>query len=166
MTPRAHLLRDALLAVPRALRAGGLALLLAPLLAALLAGCSTQRTLVLDSRPGAAKVWVDGRYRGTTPVEIPFVHYGGFSVRMEHAGYASWSGDVGVASELDGYPVVDLPFELLVRRKRWSYRVDLEPLPPRPGTPELDAVLERARSFRARTQREAHADVPPAGSRR
>lgn len=139
--------------------------LLGAVLGGLLAGaCSTRRTLWIESTPPGASVWVDGVPRGTTPVALPFVHYGGFALRLEHPGYASWSGDVGVASEIDGYPVVDLPYELLVRQKQWRTHVRLEPLPPRPGASELDEVLERARGFRERTRREAHADgAPPSG---
>lgn len=122
--------------------------------ALLAAGCSTRRTLTIDSVPTGAHVWVDGRPRGTTPVAIDFVHYGTFHVRLEHEGYASLAQDVGVKSEIDGYPVLDLPFELLVPSKRWDWSARLVPLPPAPEPSEMDAALGRAHALRERTYRE------------
>ena len=118
------------------------------------AGCSTRRTLTIDSVPTGARVWVDGRLRGTTPVAIDFVHYATFAVRLEHEGYASLAQDVGVRSEIDGYPVVDLPFELLVPSKRWTWSAHLVPLPSAPQPSEMDAALGRAHALRERTYRE------------
>ena len=40
-----------------------------------LCGC-VERWLFIRSDPAGARVFVDGRDRGTTPVELPFDHYG------------------------------------------------------------------------------------------
>lgn len=134
--------------------------LLAVLLVAALAGCSTKRTLTIDSDPGGARVWVNGRLRGVTPVNVPFVHPSTWNVRLEKAGYASLAEDVGVHSGIGDYPIVDLPYELLVRENRWRWVGKMTPLPARPGEPELQSALDRAREFRDRTRRETAEGVP------
>lgn len=128
-------------------------LVAALLAAALLAGCSTRRTLVLESAPGGATVWVNGVKRGATPVTVPFVHPGTWNVRMEKPGFASLAQDVGVASGFADLPVVDLPFELLVPGRQWRWTGRLEPLPPTPDAAGLEEVLDRARGFREQTYR-------------
>lgn len=135
--------------------------LLAAALALASAGCSTKRTLRIESSPPGAKVWVDGRYRGPAPVDVPFVQYRTWTVRLEHPGYASLSREVHVRGGLDGLPIVDLPYELLVRERSWRITLPLQPLPPRPGDAELGAVLERAREFRERTHREVNEPGTP-----
>ena len=73
-----------------------------PLLAAaLLAGCSTKRTLTIDSTPPGAAVWVDGERKGTTPVQVPFVHYGTFEVRLEKNGYEALAEEVTVPTKIE-----------------------------------------------------------------
>jgi hypothetical protein len=139
---------------------------LAALAALACAGCSTQRTLTIDSEPGGAEVWVNGRHRGTTPVDVSFVHPGTWSVRLEKKGYASLAKDVGVRSQFHDYPLVDLPYELSVRRRAWRWVGRLTPLPERPSEEDLRSALERAEAFRERTRREVtEADVPPRSGR-
>jgi hypothetical protein len=134
-------------------RAVGLATLL--LLAPAVAACSTQRTLTVHSAPTGARVWVDGKDLGRTPASVPFVHYGTFHVRLEKEGHRPLAADVRVPSEIDGYPLIDLPSELTVRRKSWAWTGTLEPLSAQPAPADLDASLERAQRFRERARREA-----------
>jgi len=136
------------------------ALLVVAVAGVLLAGCSTRRTVTIDSTPSGADVWVNGRPRGKTPVEVPFVHPGTWSVRLERPGYASVAQEVAVASTFHDLPVVDLPGELLTRERRWRVVVPMTPLPPRPGPEELAGALERAQAYRERARREA---AEPAG---
>jgi len=126
----------------------------------LVAGCSTQRTLVVNSDPQGARVWVNGEEKGVTPVAVPFVHYGTFDVRLEKKGYEAYAAEVRVPSRIDGYPVIDLPFELAVRRRGFAWTGRLQPVPP--ATDEaLRQLVEDARAFRERTLREARPDTPP-----
>jgi hypothetical protein len=53
--------------------------------------------LVVDSRPSGAKVFVDGRPVGTTPLALPSVSAGEHTIRLEHDGYKNWSSSVNVA---------------------------------------------------------------------
>jgi hypothetical protein len=60
------------------------AILGAAVLAALwaaLAGCVT-RKMVIRSKPAGAPVWIDQRYVGQTPVEVPFTCYGTHAVQV------------------------------------------------------------------------------------
>jgi hypothetical protein len=134
---------------------GSLALAGLLLLAPVVAACSTQRTLTVHSAPSGARVWVDGKDLGRTPASVPFVHYGTFHVRLEKEGHRPLAADVRVPSEIDGYPLIDLPSELTVRQKGWAWTGALVPLAPQPAPAELDATLERARRFRERAHREA-----------
>jgi serine/threonine-protein kinase len=57
----------------------------------------TAGALVVDSRPTAAKVFVDGKLVGTTPLQVDSVDPGTHVVRMEREGYGPWSTSVRVA---------------------------------------------------------------------
>jgi hypothetical protein len=133
---------------------------------AVLGACSTNRTLTIDSEPHGAAVWVNGHLRGTTPVQVPFVHPGTWTVRLEKPGYSSLAQEVAVASTFSDYPVVDLPGELLVRERRWRVVLPLSPLPPRPSPAELGTALERAHAYRERARREVAEPGTPVRSPR
>ncbi len=51
-------------------------------------------TLIVDSRPAGARVLVDGRLIGTTPLLLPGVATGDHAVRIELAGYNAWASSV------------------------------------------------------------------------
>ncbi len=56
--------------------------------------------LAVDSRPTGAKVFLDGKLVGTTPMALPSVRAGSHAIRLEHDGYRHWSSSVRiVASE-------------------------------------------------------------------
>jgi serine/threonine-protein kinase len=56
--------------------------------------------LEVDSRPAGAKVYLDGKLIGNTPLSLPSVAAGEHAVRLEHDGYRNWSSSVRiVASE-------------------------------------------------------------------
>ena len=131
------------------------ALLLLALVAPALAGCAMQRSVTIDSVPSGATIWVNGEKQATTtPVTVPFSQYGYWDVRVEKQGYESLSTQVRVASQIDGYPVVDLPFEVLGGTKRFRRVVTLEPLPTGGHEQRVDDIMGRANAFRARTHEE------------
>jgi hypothetical protein len=138
-----------------------------PLLVLLVAGslscgCSTRRVLTVDTRPSGARVWIDGILQDKpTPVDIEFVHARRFELRFEKAGYRSVATEYTVASTLADIPVVDLFFEATIRERRHRHVVDLAPLDAAPDDADVDAVMQRARAFRARTLREVEAADPP-----
>jgi serine/threonine protein kinase len=53
------------------------------------------RILVASSPPGA-KVYLDGKEQGVTPVSLTGLMQGQYRVRVEHPGFASWSSEVEV----------------------------------------------------------------------
>ena len=61
------------------------------------AGRSTG-ALAVDSRPAGAKVFMDGRLVGRTPMALPSVRARSHAIRLEHAGYRRWSSSVRVVA--------------------------------------------------------------------
>ena len=57
-----------------------------PLAALLLAGCIRSR-LAVTSSPPEAKVTFQKSERGVTPIDIPFIWYGAYNIRIEKEGY-------------------------------------------------------------------------------
>jgi len=55
-------------------------------------------TLIVDSRPPGAKVYVDGRLVGTTPASLPDVSAGSHAIRLELDGYRRWTSSVRVVA--------------------------------------------------------------------
>ena len=56
--------------------------------------------VVIESRPAGAKIYVDGRLVGSTPLTMPAMAAGEHAIRLEHDGYRGWSSSVRVnASE-------------------------------------------------------------------
>jgi hypothetical protein len=54
--------------------------------------------LAVDSRPTGAKVFMDGRLVGTTPMALSSVPAGSHAIRLEHEGYQRWSSSVRVVA--------------------------------------------------------------------
>jgi serine/threonine-protein kinase len=64
------------------------------------AGASLTGALAVDSRPAGARVFVDDKELGTTPMALPSVSAGLHVIRLEHEGYRRWSSSVRIiASE-------------------------------------------------------------------
>jgi PEGA domain-containing protein/protein kinase-like protein len=55
-------------------------------------------SLVVDSRPPGAKVYVDGRLAGTTPLAMNDVRAGEHAIRLERDGYRRWSSSVRIVA--------------------------------------------------------------------
>ena len=141
---------------------------LAVLLAVTLSACGMQRALVLDSRPSGARIWVNGEERGTTPVRLPYVHDGLFTVRVEKDGYEPLAEEVRTETKLDAVPGVDLFAENLgPRRERVTSRTfDLVPLKRSAYTDaEMDEILRRAGDFRRRMEQEVTEPGTPTPTR-
>ncbi len=125
------------------------------LAAALVAGCSTQRTLTIASEPPGAHIWVNGvLQRGVTPVDVPFTHYGRFDVRLEKEGYESVATELHVPTQLDGYPVIDLPLEALTPRRTFREVVRMPPIQAQPTEADVQAILRKAGLARERARKE------------
>jgi serine/threonine-protein kinase len=55
-------------------------------------------SLSVESRPPGAKVFIDGKLTGTTPLVLPQIGAGEHAVRLEHDGYQRWSSSVRIMS--------------------------------------------------------------------
>lgn len=55
-------------------------------------------TMVIATRPAGARVFLDGRPAGTTPVTIPNVSPGAHQLRLELPGHRPWTTAVDVTS--------------------------------------------------------------------
>jgi len=54
--------------------------------------------LSVDSRPSGARVYLDGRLVGTTPLQSHAVSAGEHAIRLEHDGYRQWTSAVRIIS--------------------------------------------------------------------
>ena len=55
-------------------------------------------TVVVESRPVGAKVFLDGKGLGVTPLSVPDVAVGSHVVRLEMSGYRRWSASIRVVA--------------------------------------------------------------------
>jgi PEGA domain len=60
------------------------------------AAAPSTATLLVDSRPAGANVFLDGRLIGTTPLSLPNVAAGDHAVRIELTGYNRWTASVSL----------------------------------------------------------------------
>ena len=54
--------------------------------------------LAVDSRPTGARVFLDDKLVGTTPMALPSVSAGSHPIRLEREGYRHWSSSVRVVA--------------------------------------------------------------------
>jgi hypothetical protein len=54
--------------------------------------------LTVESRPAGAKVFLDGRLVGTTPMTVPDVTAGEHALYLDRDGYQRWSSAVRVVT--------------------------------------------------------------------
>jgi hypothetical protein len=126
-------------------------------------GC-VERILVVESEPPGARILVDGRDRGRTPLRLPYVHDGTYRVRLEMEGHESVTDEIVTPTTIDAVPGIDFFAENLWPgriRRATVRRYDL-PVLKRWSDEEFEALLERADAFRERTGREvAEPGTPP-----
>ena len=120
------------------------ATLLAPL------GCA-QRTIEIRSDPAGALVYLNDEQVGRTPVEVPFMFYGTYDVRLERAGHEPlWTTRRARAPWWD-HPPIDLLGEAVGAHARVRWHFELEPATA-PDDIDPDALDARARELRERTE--------------
>ena len=114
----------------------------------LLCGC-VERALVIESEPPGAEVWMDGEKAGTTPIRIPFVHYGGREITLTKGGYALEKGVHPVKPPwYERFPIDFLTENLwpwtLVDERKFSFAL-------KPEKVGSDEVYARAKAMREET---------------
>jgi hypothetical protein len=59
---------------------------------------ATTGSLFIESRPSLARVLVDGRLVGTTPLLISDLRPGPHGIRLEHPGHRPWTTTIGITA--------------------------------------------------------------------
>jgi len=121
--------------------------LLALTLAALLAGC-VKRTIVVESEPPGARVWVnEHRLEKPTPVEYPFITHGRYKIRVEKSGFQAVTAREMVRAPVYQWIPLDLIFDVLVPftlQDKHVFKYRLTPAPSTEGA--LPATQEEVQS--------------------
>lgn len=111
------------------------------------AGC-VERTLIVKSDPEGAEVWVDGRQRGVTPLEVPFESYGTRALVLRKEGHVPARVQVELPAPWWQFPPADLVTDLLWPGTIEDVRETELVVLARRGEPETaEALAERARHF-------------------
>lgn len=92
-------------------------LLLLVFVCASMLGC-VKRTISITSDPGGALVWVNDREVGRTPLEIEFLYYGEYDVRVERDGQEPIMTTRWASAPSWDVPVVDLAVESFSKNKK------------------------------------------------
>ena len=121
------------------------------LAAALLAGCRTERSLVVHSAPPGALVRLDEALIGRTPLDHPFEHHGTRRLTLYLPGYRTHSEQVELPAPWHARFPIDLITEVLLPLgldDKHEFSFVLEPDDIAPETPEFESLLERAEALR------------------
>ena len=114
------------------------------------AGC-VERKMMITSEPSGADVWVNEQWHGKTPYELPFKHYGVFSVRLEAKGYYPMYVKEPVSAPLYEKPGLDLISEAAIPGTIQDNRAMHYVLQKIEAPDEVSAVLDRADAMITRT---------------
>lgn len=116
-----------------------------------LPGC-VKRTITITSDPEGALVWLNDREVGRTPLDVEFLHYGTYDVRLVKDGYEPLLTSGKAPPPLWDHVGVDLLAELypggLHADIRWHYELQ-------PSDHDPDALLIRATELRRQIDPEA-----------
>jgi len=125
-------------------------------LASLASTACVERKLLIDSDPPGARVFINEDYRGETPLEIDYLHYGSRLIEMRLPGFVPERFQQSVPAPwyqwfpLDLITDVFIPFTIHdTRRVRRTLR--LEP-PVRNDDARREEIRERAEEFRDRLE--------------
>lgn len=108
------------------------AVLLATAMAGVLAGC-VKRTILIESDPPGAEVWINEHRIGTAPIAYEFITHGRYKFRLEKTGFREVIARERVMAPVYEWIPLDFIFEILVPlhlEDRHAFRYTLEPLPP------------------------------------
>jgi hypothetical protein len=125
---------------------------------AALPGCVERRIFITSDPPGAL-VHMNDVEVGRTPLEVDFVYFGKYDIRVEKDGYETLLTSAGVNLNVHDYPGVDLVAEAWPHRfkshARWHFTLE-------EATTDPDELIARAATLR-RQLSGAPAAPAPAG---
>jgi hypothetical protein len=101
------------------------------------------RSVTVESTPPGAEVRLNGRAVGTTPVTVPFRHYGVYRVELTKSGFETLDAEEPLLTPWWArFPLcifTELLWPARIRDDRWlGYELE------KPRTPERAGLLERA----------------------
>ena len=107
-------------------------------------GC-VRRTISITSTPPGALVWLNDREVGRTPLEVGFLYYGEYDVRLAKEGYEPLHTSGKADPPLWDLPGPDLVSELMPvdAKSRIEWTFDLEPV-----KEDEAGLLDRAHELR------------------
>jgi hypothetical protein len=112
-----------------------------------LAGC-VRRTMKITTEPTGAKVTLNDRQIGTSPVSVDFTWYGDYSVQLEKEGYETLKTNRVVTRPWYQYAPVDFVAEVLIPARIHDERTLHFELTPEGEPPAREQLIEDAESLR------------------
>ncbi|PIQ81609.1 MAG: hypothetical protein COV76_07880 [Candidatus Omnitrophica bacterium CG11_big_fil_rev_8_21_14_0_20_64_10] len=120
----------------------------------LLTGC-VKRTILIESTPPGARVWINEHYAGTTPVKQEFITHGRYRFRINKEGFREQTHREWVRAPVYQWIPIDFITDNLIPytwQDHHPFHYALEPLPVAerlqmaapPGTEDLRAALRNA----------------------
>ena len=82
--------------------------------AAILLGGCVKRTIVIESNPPGAKVWINQRLAGVTPLSAEFITHGRYHFRLEKTGFRALEAREMVRAPVYQWIPLDFFFEYLI----------------------------------------------------
>jgi hypothetical protein len=114
------------------------------ILAAASTGC-VERTIRITSEPSGALVWLNDREIGRTPVDVGFVHYGTYDVRLLKEGYEPLHVPGEAKPPVWDMIGLDLAAELMPLELQsdvhWHYELE-------PARDDREGLVQRAEAIR------------------
>ena len=110
-------------------------------------GCGVQRTLVLESEPPGALVYLNGEEVARTPAEVPLNWYGRYDVAVRKEGFETLQTERLVLAPWWQWPPIDLAAELLPIPLHDRRRLSFELIP---AAASNEGLLDRSEALRAR----------------
>ena len=111
-------------------------------------GCGVQRTLVLESEPPGALVYLNGEEVARTPAEVPLKWYGQYDVAVRKEGYETLQTERWVVAPWWQWPPIDLAAELMPIPLHDRRRLSFELTPAEAGD---EGLLDRGEALRVKT---------------
>jgi len=111
-------------------------------------GC-VERTIRITSEPSGALVRLNDEEVGRTPVDVPFLYYGTYDVKVEKNGYAPLRTAKKAQAPPWEFPGPDFFFEMVPDAEvnlDWHFTLEPEP------APDADRLIDHARQMRALTR--------------
>lgn len=123
-------------------------------------GC-VRRTISIVTEPPGALVWLNDREVGRTPIEVEFLYYGTYDVRLVKDGYEPLITSGRADAPLWDVVGIDLAAELLPlefhSHVEWTYQLE-------PVTHDEAGLIQRARDLRTQMDTAGTAETTENGS--